>query len=255
MHSHKHLNIVAIFNNGKTLGDAVDRLRERGIRNSALSVLFPDDGQGTHHSHARETKAPEASAAGASTGAVAGGLFGWFAGTGAIAIPGVGPFIAAGPILGMLAGMGAGGAAGGLIGAFLGLGIPEAHARRYEGLVKEGGLLLTVHLEEAVIGDEVMDLIRSCGAQEVSMSEESPTFNELMGEPSRMGESDSAITTGEEKKKSSEFFGSSDHALDKYSAEDASMGKLPEGEFAKNKERRQKEKLMRQDRHSSQNPG
>src|SRR4030095_4159743 len=95
--------------------------------------------------HEKDTKAPEGATTGAGTGAVIGGVLGWLAGIGAIAIPGLGPFIAAGPIMAALAGLGAGGAAGGIVGGLVGMGLPEYEAKRYEGRVKDGGVLISVH--------------------------------------------------------------------------------------------------------------
>lgn len=122
--------------------------------------------------HEKNTKAPEGVTTGASSGAVLGGALGWLAGIGALAIPGLGPFIAAGPIMGTLAGAGAGGAVGGLIGALVGMGIPEYEAKRYEGRVREGGILLSVHCDSSDWVDRGKDILKRTGAQDVSSSGE-----------------------------------------------------------------------------------
>src|SRR5258708_37389688 len=122
-------------------------LRQAGFRNPDISVLFPYNEGTKDFAAQKNTKAPEGTAAGAGTGAVVGGTLGWLAGIGALAIPGLGPFIAAGPIMAALAGVGVGGAIGGVTGALVGLGIPEYEAKRYEGRIRKGGILLSVHCE------------------------------------------------------------------------------------------------------------
>ncbi|MGD1091793.1 MAG: hypothetical protein ABSB35_07340 [Bryobacteraceae bacterium] len=116
-----------------------------GFSNDDISVLLPDNQGSKDFAHEKNTKAPEGTTTGARAGGVVGGTLGLLAGIGALAIPGVGPFIAAGPIMAALAGVGVGGAVGGLIGALVGMGIPEYEAKRYEGRIKEGGVLLSVH--------------------------------------------------------------------------------------------------------------
>lgn len=130
----------------------VDRLKEEGFSNNDISALFPDKTGTRDFAVEKGTKAPEGATTGASTGALLGGTLGWLAGIGALAIPGVGPFIAAGPIAAALSGAALGGAVGGIAGALIGMGIPEYEAKRYEGKVKEGGILLSVHTDDA---DEV----------------------------------------------------------------------------------------------------
>ena len=126
--------------------NGTDALRDAGYRATDISVLFPENEGTKDFAHEKHTKAPEGTATGATSGAVIGGGLGWLAGIGALAIPGVGPFIAAGPIVAALAGAGAGGVIGGIAGALVGMGIPEYEAKRYEGRVKEGGILLSVTL-------------------------------------------------------------------------------------------------------------
>jgi len=122
--------------------------------------------------HQKNTKAPEGTTAGAATGGVVGGTLGLLAGIGALAIPGAGPFIAAGPIMATLAGVGVGGAVGGLIGALVGLGIPEYEAKRYEGMIKEGGVLLSVHCNTSKEITAAKDLLKQTGAQDISSTGE-----------------------------------------------------------------------------------
>ena len=121
---------------------------------------------------ARNTKAPEGTAAGAGTGAVVGGTLGWLAGIGALAIPGLGPFIAAGPIMAALAGVGVGGAVGGLTGALIGMGIPEFEAKRYEGRIKEGGILLSVHCDDSDWTKKAKEILEQSGGQDVTSTGE-----------------------------------------------------------------------------------
>src|SRR6201986_3902086 len=137
----------SVFGIATTYGQAegiVEQLQAQGFAASEISVLMPDTGGTRDVGHVKATKAPEGATTGAATGGVTGGVIGLLAGIGALAIPGVGPFIAAGPIMAALAGVGVGGAVGGFTGALIGLGIPEYEAKRYEGRVKDGGVLLSV---------------------------------------------------------------------------------------------------------------
>src|SRR5690349_4781425 len=122
--------VFGIYPNRASVESAVDALKAAEFRNSDISVLFPENAGTKDFAHAKGTKAPEGATTGAASGAVVGGTLGWLAGIGALAIPGVGPFIAAGPIVAALAGIGAGGAIGGVAGALVGLGIPEYEAKR-----------------------------------------------------------------------------------------------------------------------------
>src|SRR3984885_11491129 len=141
----KNTSVFGIYTDRSSVDRAVEALKTAGFSNNDVSALFPEN-QGTKDfAHEKNTKAPEGATTGASTGAVIGGGLGWLAGIGALAIPGLGPFIAAGPIMAALAGVGVGGAIGGLTGALIGMGIPEYEAKRYEGRVKSGGILLSVH--------------------------------------------------------------------------------------------------------------
>lgn len=168
----KNTAVFGIYPNRAAVEIAVDVLRDRGFRSEDISVLFPDNAGTKDFAHEKQTKAPEGATTGASTGAVVGGTLGWLAGIGALAIPGVGPLIAAGPIVGALAGVGAGGAIGGIAGALIGMGIPEYEAKRFEGRVKEGGVLLSVHCDNSDWTSKAKDILESTGAQDVSSSGE-----------------------------------------------------------------------------------
>jgi len=164
--------VFGIFNSRSQLENAVSALKNDGFRNSDISALFPDGDATKAFAHEKATKAPEGAAAGAGTGAILGGTLGWLVGIGALAIPGLGPFIAAGPIMAALAGAGVGGAVGGLTGALVGMGIPEYEAKRYEGLVKDGGILLSVHSDDAEWTKRAKDILEAQGAKDVSSTGE-----------------------------------------------------------------------------------
>jgi len=151
---------------------AVDALKLAGFRNTDISALLPENEGTKDFAHEKNTKAPEGAATGAGTGAVVGGTLGWLAGIGALAIPGVGPLIAAGPIVAALAGAGVGGTVGGLTGALVGMGIPEYEAKRYEGRVKEGGILLSVHCDSSDWTKKAKEILERTGAEDVSSTGE-----------------------------------------------------------------------------------
>src|ERR1700723_1588850 len=168
----KKTAVFGIYHNANQAERVVERLREEGFSKDAISVLLEDNQGSKDFAHEKNTKAPEGTTTGGVTGGVIGGTLGLLAGIGALAIPGVGPFIAAGPIMGALAGLGAGGAVGGLIGALVGMGMPEYEAKRYEGRVKAGGVLLSVHCDTS---DEISlanELLKSTGAEDISASGE-----------------------------------------------------------------------------------
>ena len=168
----KNTAVFGIYRTREDVENAVNALRQAGFRNTDISVLFPDNEGTKDFAHEKNTKAPEGVATGATTGAVVGGTLGWLAGIGALAIPGLGPFIAAGPIMGALAGVGAGGAIGGLAGALIGMGIPEYEAKRYEGRIKEGGILLSVHSDDSTWTKRAKDILERTGAEDVSSTGE-----------------------------------------------------------------------------------
>jgi hypothetical protein len=165
----------AVFGIAKTDAQAVgiaNALKTAGFANSDVSVLFPDKEGTRDFAHEQHTKAPEGAATGAGTGAVLGGAFGWIVGIGALAIPGLGPFIAAGPIMAALAGAGVGAAAGGVAGALVGMGIPEYEAKRYEGKVKDGNILLSVHTEDGNERARAKQIFIDGGAEDISYTGE-----------------------------------------------------------------------------------
>ncbi|HEY2678608.1 MAG TPA: hypothetical protein VGI65_16670 [Steroidobacteraceae bacterium] len=169
----KNTAVFGIYSSGSQAERAVDTLITAGFDSSAISVLLPDVESTKAFAHQKDTKAPEGTAVGVTTGGVIGGTLGVLAGIGMIAIPGVGPFIAAGPIMAGLAGLGVGGAVGGLVGALVGMGIPEYEAKRYEGRVKGGGTLLSVHCDTAEEISRAKDMLRGTGAEDISSTSES----------------------------------------------------------------------------------
>jgi hypothetical protein len=153
-------------------GNIVTDLKSAGFSNNDISVLFPDKAGTKDFAHEQHTKAPEGAATGAGTGGILGGGLGWLIGIGSLAIPGVGPFIAAGPIMAALAGAGIGAAVGGLTGALVGMGIPEYEAKRYEGKIKEGNILISVHSENSEERKRAKDIFERAGAHDISSTEE-----------------------------------------------------------------------------------
>jgi len=151
---------------------AVDALVRAGFSNNDISVLMPDNQSTKEFAHEKNTKAPEGTTTGVAAGGTIGGTLGLLAGLGALAIPGVGPFIAAGPIMGALAGIGVGGAVGGLVGALVGMGIPEYEAKRYEGRVKNGGVLLSVHCDTSEEIARAKDVLKRSGPADISSTGE-----------------------------------------------------------------------------------
>lgn len=168
----KNIAVFGIYPNHPSVEAAVDTLKNAGYRNTDISVLFPDN-QGTKDfAIEKETKAPEGATTGGIAGGIIGGALGWLAGIGALAIPGIGPFIAAGPIMGILGGIGVGGAIGGLAGALVGLGIPEYEAKRYEGRIRKGGILLSVHCDNSDWLKRAKSILDQTGAEDVSSATE-----------------------------------------------------------------------------------
>jgi hypothetical protein len=168
----KNTAVFGIYPSSTSVERAVDTLREAGFRSTDISVLFPENLGTKDFAHEKGTKAPEGATAGAGTGAVIGGTLGWLTGIGALAIPGLGPFIAAGPIMAALAGVGVGGAVGGMTGALVGMGIPEYEAKRYEGRVTKGGILLSVHSDNSEWTHRAKAILEQTGAEDVSSTGE-----------------------------------------------------------------------------------
>jgi len=170
--ANKNTAVFGIYATPGTAEAAVDHLIARGFPNSAISVLLPDDESTRAFAHEKSTKAPEGTATGATTGGLIGGTLGLLTGLGMLAIPGLGPIIAAGPIVATLAGVGAGGAVGGIVGALVGMGIPEYEAKRYEGAVKDGGTLLSVHCDSSEQIDVAKQSLKETGAKDISSAGE-----------------------------------------------------------------------------------
>jgi hypothetical protein len=168
----KNTAVFGIYTDRSSVDRAVEALKAGGFSSNDVSALFPEN-QGTKDfAHEKSTKAPEGASTGAGTGALLGGGLGWLVGIGALAIPGLGPFIAAGPIVAALAGAGVGGAVGGLTGALIGMGIPEYEAKRYEGRVKDGGILLSVHSDSSDETKRAKEILERTGAQDISSTGE-----------------------------------------------------------------------------------
>jgi hypothetical protein len=174
--------VFGIYATPATAESAVEHLLTRGFTNSAISVLLPDDESTRAFAHEKHTKAPEGTATGVTAGGIIGGSLGLLAGIGALAIPGVGPLIAAGPIMASLAGLGIGGAVGGLVGALVGMGIPEYEAKRYEGAVKNGGTLLSVHCDSSEKIAIAKKALKETGATDISSTGEAASKNPASGE-------------------------------------------------------------------------
>jgi hypothetical protein len=168
----KNTAVFGIYPTHGAVDGAVEALRASGFRNTDISVLFPENVGTKDFAHEKGTKAPEGATTGGTTGAIIGGALGWLAGVGALAIPGLGPFIAAGPIMAALAGAGAGGVAGGVVGALIGMGIPEYEAKRYEGRVKKGGILLSVHSDNSDWTARAKRILEQTGAEDISSTGE-----------------------------------------------------------------------------------
>jgi hypothetical protein len=168
----KNTAAFGIYPNQTALEEGLTALRDANFRHEDISILFPENIGTKDFGHEKATKAPEGASAGAGTGAVIGGVLGWLAGIGSIAIPGIGPFIAAGPIMAALAGVGAGGVIGGVAGTLIGAGIPEYEAKRYEGRIKKGGILISVHCDDSNWTRKAKDILEETGAEDISSTGE-----------------------------------------------------------------------------------
>jgi hypothetical protein len=168
----KKIAVFGLFDNRRALEAAIDSLRADGFRDSDISALLPDLASSRELAHEKHTKAPEGAAAGAAAGGVIGGTLGLLVGLGALVIPGLGPVLAAGPIVAALAGAGAGGALGTLTGALIGLGIPEYEAKRYETYLNRGGALLSVHADDRDWAARAKRVLDSCGAKDIDHASE-----------------------------------------------------------------------------------
>jgi hypothetical protein len=172
--SGKKVGVFGIYSTRVAVENATDSLIRAGFPAADISVLLPESLGGPRDMGTEKaTKAPEGAAAGVTTGGVIGGTLGVLAGVGLLAIPGLGPFIAAGPIMAGLAGLGVGGAVGGVTGALIGMGIPEFEAKRYEGRLQRGGILLSVHCDTSDEINRAKEVLKATGAEDVSSTGES----------------------------------------------------------------------------------
>ena len=169
----KNIAVFGIYPTRTSVESAITALHSAGYRATDISILMPENVGNNDLKHEKNSNSPEGAATGAVSGAVLGGALGWLAGIGALAIPGLGPLIAAGPIMAALAGLGAGGALGGFTGALVGLGIPEYEAKRYEGRVRGGGILLSVQCDDSEWASRAKKLLEATGAQDISSTSES----------------------------------------------------------------------------------
>jgi hypothetical protein len=168
----KNTAAFGIFPSRTAAEGAVDQLSDAGFSQDDISVLLSDNDSSKEFAAEKNTKAPEGTTTGVIGGGAVGGTLGLLAGIGALAIPGVGPRIAAGPIMATLAGLRIGGAVGGLVGALVGMGIPEYEAKRYEGRVKDGGILVSVHCETSEEISKAKDILKSAGGEDIASSGE-----------------------------------------------------------------------------------
>jgi hypothetical protein len=168
----KNTAVFGIFRSQEAIEEAVGVLQNAGFRNTDISVLLPENEGTKDLAHEKHTKAPEGATAGGVTGGAIGGILGTLIGLGVIAIPGLGPLLAAGPIISALTGVGSGGVVGGILGGLAGAGMPEYEAKRYEGRLKNGGLLLSVHCDDEHWVSRAKKLLVETGAEDVAASTE-----------------------------------------------------------------------------------
>lgn len=173
-----HKAVYCIAQNETQADKIVTALQSSGTQTDDISVLLPDRSGSRDFAHEHNTKAPEGTVTGATTGGVIGGALGVLAGIGLLAIPGVGPFIAAGPIMAGLSGAAVGATAGGLIGALIGLGMPEYEAKAYETKIKSGNILIAVHAHDSEEVDRVKEIFKNAGAEDIGAAEEEGVSND-----------------------------------------------------------------------------
>jgi hypothetical protein len=183
-----NLVTYAIYPTRVFVENGVQSLQKAGFRTADISVMFASPTTSKEFAHTNETKSPEGATIGGGSGAVIGGVLGLLAGIGVLAIPGAGPFIAAGPIMGTLAGTGVGGISGGLIGALVGAGFPEYEAKRYEGRIREGGILISVHSDDKDWKRLAEKILKDTGASDISSSTESSADFPDKGAPRAQGQ-------------------------------------------------------------------
>lgn len=168
----KNLVVYGIYSHRSQAEAGVDRLMGAGFRKEDISILMQDNMGTKDFAHEKDTKAPEGTTAGVIAGGALGGAFGLAVGLGAVLIPGLGPLLAAGPVIGALTGVGSGGIVGGIIGALIGMGIPEYEAKRYEGHVKQGGILASVHCDNREWVPKAKEALKQTGADDISATSE-----------------------------------------------------------------------------------
>ena len=189
----KNTAVFGIYSDPLNAEEGVGTLKAAGFRNTDISVLLPENEGTKDFAHEKNSKAPEGAVTGGASGAVLGGALGWLAGIGALAIPGVGPFIAAGPLIALLGGVGVGGAVGGLAGALLGAGIPEYEAKRYEGRIRKGGILLSVHCDDSDWVRRAEKILAETGAEDIAPATEAKADHAAIEDP-RPRDSDTVRT-------------------------------------------------------------
>jgi hypothetical protein len=177
--------VYGLYKDRAGIEDAVQGLKRGGFRNTDISVLFPENQGSKDFAVDKGTKAPEGAVTGGGSGAIVGGALGWLAGAGLLVIPGLGPFLAAGPLMAALAGVGVGGALGGIAGALVGIGMPEYEAKRYEGRIKSGGILLSVHCDSSEWVKRAEELLKDTGADDVASSGEAAADFHVTDKPAR----------------------------------------------------------------------
>jgi len=170
-------SVIGLANTRTMAESAVDKLHDAGFSYDDVSVLMADKSGARDFAHEKNTKAPEGIATGATTGGAVGGTLGFLAGIGALVIPGIGPFLAAGPLMAALSGAAAGAAVGGIAGGLIGLGIPEYEAKRYEGKVREGNILISVHTDNSDEADRAEEILKAAGVQDISSTGEASVPN------------------------------------------------------------------------------
>ncbi|MGA2983940.1 MAG: DUF3341 domain-containing protein [Terriglobia bacterium] len=175
--------VIGLYPTHSSLEVGVQALKDAGFRSDEISVLYPEKQDDKGRAHAKGEAAPEGAATGASAGAVVGGVLGWLAGIGTLAIPGMGPLIAAGPIIAALAGAGAAGVLGGMAGGLAGLGVPESEAKGYEERLKGGGTLLSIHSDNLYRTERAKKILESTGAQDISSTGKAGAHFDKCGHP------------------------------------------------------------------------
>jgi len=182
----KNTAVFGMYRSRNEVEEAVQALRRANFREEDISVLFSENVGTKDFAHEKHTKIPEGTTAGAGTGAVIGGALGLLTGIGALAIPGIGPFVAAGPIAAALSGIGAGGLVGGIAGALVGMGIPEYEAKRYEGRIKTGDILLSVHCDNSDWVKQAKDILQRTGADDLGVQGEAKADYAASDKPGRI---------------------------------------------------------------------